>query len=146
MRVIPGSHRRRQPHRQRIYPNSLFQRTTEIEVKVDEDLASDVELKAGEFSLHHSSIIHGSSPNRSNTRRVGFVVRFVTPAFQSRVHQHPVVRARGTGDCGLLPLLAAPPSGELEECWASWRAAFPLSSHAYLNQSTTEATGERQGR
>jgi len=104
-----------------------------------------VELKAGEFSLHHSNIIHGSSPNRSNTRRIGFVVRFVTPEFQSRVHQHPMVRARGTQDCGLLPLLAAPPSGELEECCARWRAAFPPASPAQLSQST-EAAGERQGR
>ena len=144
MRVIPGSHREgRRPHRETTYENSLFRRGTEIEVEVDETLATDVELKAGELSLHDSSIIHGSSPNQSNTRRVGFVVRFVTPAFQSRIHQHPVVRAHGTGDCGSLPVLAAPPAGELGECFTRWRAAFPLPSPV-VGQSATEVAAARR--
>lgn len=146
MRVVPGSHRGgRQPHRETVYENSLFRRATEIEVEVDETLAVDVELKPGELSLHDSSIIHGSSPNQSNSRRVGFVVRFVTPAFQSRVHQHPVVRARGIGDCGKLPVLATPPTGELRECFTRWRAAFPRSSGTNVGQAT-EATGANHGR
>jgi ectoine hydroxylase-related dioxygenase (phytanoyl-CoA dioxygenase family) len=147
MRVIPGSHRGgRQPHRATVYENSLFRRATEIEVEVDETLAADVELKPGELSLHDSSIIHGSSPNQSNSRRVGFVVRFVTPAFQSRVHQHPVVRARGGGDCGKLPVLATPPVGELSECFTRWRAAFPVSPQANVGRNSTEATGANHGR
>ncbi|HKD80570.1 MAG TPA: phytanoyl-CoA dioxygenase family protein [Candidatus Angelobacter sp.] len=127
MRVIAGSQRAgRRPHRDVNYQGSLFRRGTEIAVEVDETLATDVELKAGELSLHDSSIIHGSSPNRCDTRRVGFVVRFVTPAFQSRIHQHPVVRAHGVAGCGVLPVLTAPPAGELEECFTRWREAFPV--------------------
>jgi non-haem Fe2+, alpha-ketoglutarate-dependent halogenase len=142
MRVVQGSHLGgRHPHRKAIYEKSLFLRSTEIEVEVDETAATDVELKAGELSLHDSSIIHGSSPNQSNTRRIGFVVRFVTPAFQSRADQLPVVRASGTGDCGLLPLLAVPPTGELAECFARWRAALPLPSPAHAaDRSATEET------
>lgn len=131
MRVIAGSHLQgRRPHADVHYENSLFGRATEIQVEVDESLATNVELKAGELSLHESSIIHGSSANYSDSRRVGFVVRLVTPAFQSRVSHHPVVRACGTSDCGTLPVLAMPPSGNLEECFKRWRGAFPVGAKA----------------
>lgn len=138
MRVMAGSHRQgRHPHRDVTYDNSLFGRATEIEVEVDESQATDVELRAGELSLHDSSIIHGSSANRSYSKRVGFVVRFVTPAFQSRTSQHPVVRARGAGDCGALPILTQPPAGELHECFTRWRSAFPLGAEARLTRGYT---------
>jgi non-heme Fe2+,alpha-ketoglutarate-dependent halogenase len=140
MRVIPGSHLQgRHPHRDVTYENSLFGRATEIEVEVDESQASDVELKAGELSLHDSSIIHGSSSNRSDTTRVGFVVRFVTPAFQSRTSKHPVVRARGVSDCGALPILGQPPSGEFVECFTRWRSAFPRNAQAHVVRGYTGA-------
>ena len=32
-------------------------------------------LKAGQMSLHHPTVIHGSGLNRSNDRRIGFVVQ-----------------------------------------------------------------------
>ena len=33
------------------------------------------ELKAGQLSLHHPMIVHGSTPNRSKSRRIGFVIQ-----------------------------------------------------------------------
>ena len=33
------------------------------------------ELKAGQLSLHHPMIIHGSGLNKSNSRRIGFVIQ-----------------------------------------------------------------------
>src|SRR5262249_50698551 len=43
---------------------------------VDEGEVVDVTLRAGEMSLHDADILHGSGPNRSGQKRVGFVVRF----------------------------------------------------------------------
>ena len=34
-----------------------------------------VVLKAGQMSLHHPTVVHGSGLNRSNDRRIGFVVQ-----------------------------------------------------------------------
>jgi ectoine hydroxylase-related dioxygenase (phytanoyl-CoA dioxygenase family) len=34
-----------------------------------------VELKAGQVSLHHPRIVHGSGVNKSNDRRIGFVIQ-----------------------------------------------------------------------
>jgi ectoine hydroxylase-related dioxygenase (phytanoyl-CoA dioxygenase family) len=131
MRVIAGSHRLgRLPHGDAEHEKSLFGRAAEIQVEVDEELAIDVELQMGQLSLHDSSIVHGSSPNHSDSCRVGFVIRFVTPAFQSRVNRHPVVRVHGSSDCGILPVLSHPPAGDLEECFSRWRAAYPTHARA----------------
>src|SRR5205823_6190052 len=39
----------------------------------------NVELPAGAMSLHDPDILHGSGPNHSQEKRVGFVVRYLTP-------------------------------------------------------------------
>jgi non-heme Fe2+,alpha-ketoglutarate-dependent halogenase len=58
--------------------------------------AVDVVLRAGEMSLHDADIWHGSDPNLSGTKRVGFAVRFVTPRTHPRASGPPVVLARGS--------------------------------------------------
>ena len=32
-------------------------------------------LKAGQMSLHHPTVVHGSALNKSNDRRIGFVIQ-----------------------------------------------------------------------
>ena len=36
-----------------------------------------LELAAGEMSLHHVRLIHGSDPNPSDDRRIGFAIRYI---------------------------------------------------------------------
>ena len=73
MRVVPGSHQRPiLPHRDTYAPDNRLSRGQEIEVDVDERDAVDVVLRAGEMSLHHVNIIHGSNPNPSDGSRIGF--------------------------------------------------------------------------
>lgn len=125
MRVVPGSHGERYAHHTIADEKTLFDSAPEIEVEVDEAQAVDVVLRAGEMSLHDSSIIHGSKPNHSATERLGFVVRFVTPAFRARKSTLPMVRAAGSAPCDGLPLLAEAPAGEAVECFQRWRTACP---------------------
>lgn len=78
MRVIPGTHRLEQiSHRDTFATNNLLSRGQEIEVEVDEGTAVDVILEAGEMSLHHVRLIHGSAPNRSDHPRTGYAIRYV---------------------------------------------------------------------
>ena len=35
-------------------------------------------LKAGEFSLHHEAIVHGSDPNNSDQRRIGLSIHYIS--------------------------------------------------------------------
>jgi hypothetical protein len=78
MRVIPGTHKLDQaPHRDTFAADNLLSRGQEIMVDVDEREAAMLELTAGEVSLHHVRLIHGSDPNPSDDRRVGFAIRYV---------------------------------------------------------------------
>jgi non-haem Fe2+, alpha-ketoglutarate-dependent halogenase len=96
MRVIPGSHRAGIiPHSDRVIEHNMLTYSLEV----DESLSTNIELKAGEMSIHHPGIVHGSLPNRSGDKRIGFVIRFVTPHFPQT--GNPQVRARGQSDCHL---------------------------------------------
>ena len=78
MRVIPGSHLQEQfPHRDTFAADNLLSRGQEIMVDVDDRQAVTLELTAGEMSLHHVRLIHGSEPNPSGQRRIGFAIRYI---------------------------------------------------------------------
>ena len=78
MRVIPGSHKREQiPHRDTFAKHNLLTRGQEVAVEVDERQAVTLELEPGEMSLHHVRLVHGSPPNLSGDRRIGFAIRYV---------------------------------------------------------------------
>ena len=122
MQVIPGSqHLGRLHHEETKSAASLFGNTAEITAKVDESQSVAVELAAGETSFHHASIVHGSPPNRSESKRLSLVVRFVTPQFQNRKSAFPAVQARGSGNLGCISIIAEPPSGDATDCFTRWK-------------------------
>jgi non-haem Fe2+, alpha-ketoglutarate-dependent halogenase len=78
MRVVPGTHTQDVvPHQDTFAEHNMLSRGQEIAVEVDEGHAVDVVLQPGEMSLHHVKLFHGSNPNRSADRRIGFAVRYV---------------------------------------------------------------------
>jgi len=92
MQVVPGSHRHPVRHVDTFHPDNLLSRGQEIAVEVDEREAVDIVLAAGEMSLHHVLLVHGSRPNTSVDRRVGFAIRYVP----TRVRQLSDVRDSAT--------------------------------------------------
>jgi non-haem Fe2+, alpha-ketoglutarate-dependent halogenase len=98
MRVIPGSHGLDQiPHRDTFAANNLLSRGQEIEVEIDETKAVMLELQAGEMSLHHVRLIHGSDPNPSDRRRIGFAIRYLPTYVRQVVGGHDTATlVRGT--------------------------------------------------
>lgn len=78
LRLIPGSHRSRsllghlKEDREDLVLN---QRVADGEF--DEGTAVDIELEAGQMSLHDVYMIHGSNPNRSARRRAGLAIRYM---------------------------------------------------------------------
>jgi hypothetical protein len=124
MRVVAGSHTRPiLPHKETWAKDNLLSRGQEIQVEVREEDATDVVLQAGEMSLHHVNIIHGSNPNRSAGRRVGFAVRFITPEVAQIGERVTAVLARGRDDYHHFDLLPEPPSLPIEEALAMQAAA-----------------------
>jgi len=78
MQVIPGSHRIDQlPHVDTFHKDNLLSRGQEIAVEVDKSKAVGIALEAGEMSLHHIKLVHGSDRNRTNDRRIGLAIRYI---------------------------------------------------------------------
>jgi non-haem Fe2+, alpha-ketoglutarate-dependent halogenase len=79
MQVIPGTHLnghlpfRESDEEERNVLTQTIERATRFGRPVD------VELKAGEFSLHSDLLIHGSLPNQSKRRRTGLTLRYCPP-------------------------------------------------------------------
>lgn len=97
MRVIPGSHRW-QPTPHKPSPdgssNMLFT-YEEIAVEIDESEAVDCLLQPGEMSIHHMSIVHGSPPNRSADRRMGYSITYVAPHVRHGGKRNSALLVRG---------------------------------------------------
>src|SRR5690606_1988790 len=78
MEVIPGTHLMDQvPHKDTFDDNNLLSRGQEVAVEVDASQAVRLDLRPGEMSLHHVRLVHGSPPNSSNHRRIGFAIRYI---------------------------------------------------------------------
>jgi len=89
MRVIPDSHMLEQvPHRDTFAANNLLSRGQEIAVEVDDAQARMLQLQPGEMSLHHVRLIHGSDPNPSGKRRIGFAIRYLPTYVRQIVGTH----------------------------------------------------------
>ena len=75
MRMLTGSHKNNLTHHaQKFDEGNLLTRGQTVE-NVPIERTTPVILQAGQMSLHHPTIIHGSGLNNSNDRRIGFVVQ-----------------------------------------------------------------------
>ncbi|MBL8837308.1 MAG: phytanoyl-CoA dioxygenase family protein [Alphaproteobacteria bacterium] len=78
MQFIPGTHLHDQiPHRDTFDKDNLLTRGQEVMVDVDGAKAVTITLGAGEMSLHHVRLVHGSPPNHSADRRIGLAIRYI---------------------------------------------------------------------
>ncbi len=78
LRVVPGSHRRREIGKHNF--NDADGLSLPLEIRRDEfdaSTAHDIILDAGQVSLHDIYLIHGSEPNRSGRSRRGMTLRYM---------------------------------------------------------------------
>ncbi len=86
LRFLPGSHRLNQiPHVETFREDNILSRGQAVDMVVDDSKVVDVPLKAGQISLHHGFLVHGSMPNATSRRRVGLAIRYV-PTHVKRVN------------------------------------------------------------
>jgi len=75
MRMWSGSHKEKlKHHNQKFDKGNLLTRGQTVE-NVPVEKTKPVVLKAGQMSLHHPKIVHGSGLNLSKDRRIGFVIQ-----------------------------------------------------------------------
>jgi hypothetical protein len=78
MEVVPGSHRLGQlPHAEMQDPENLLSRGQTLASDVDRTKTAFMPVKAGQFSLHHTHLVHNSRPNRSHDRRIGLGISYI---------------------------------------------------------------------
>jgi hypothetical protein len=100
MRMVPGSHQEQLAHRDTFAAHNLLSRGQEIAVEVDEARGVDVLLAAGEMSLHHVRMVHGSPANRSDDRRIGLAIRYVSTHVRQLFGEDGALLVRGTDHHG----------------------------------------------
>jgi ectoine hydroxylase-related dioxygenase (phytanoyl-CoA dioxygenase family) len=124
MRVIPATHKMEQvAHRDTFAADNLLSRGQEIAVEVDEREAAMLELAAGEMSLHHVRLIHGSDPNPSDDRRIGFAIRYIPTYVRQVAGSHDTATlVRGVDRHGNFELEQRP-EADLSEAALAYHAA-----------------------
>jgi non-haem Fe2+, alpha-ketoglutarate-dependent halogenase len=100
MQVIPDTHKVLLEHVDKIEPTNMLWRGQTVASALDEGKIVNLTLKAGEMSLHHARIVHGSGPNRSGRRRIGYSVRYIPTSVSRLGPRESAGLARGTDSYG----------------------------------------------
>ena len=137
MRVVPGTHLMDQiPHKDTFRKENLLSRGQEIMVDVDPGQAVPLELMAGEMSLHHLRLIHGSDPNPSDKRRIGYAIRYIPTTVRQIAGAHDsATLVRGTDRYGHFELEQRP-DADMSVAAMAHHAAITGAHSAILMRET----------
>jgi len=95
LRVLPKSHLGPDLHHTETHAkDNMLARGQTIE-GIDERQAVSLELKAGEFSMHHERTAHSSHPNRGDDRRIGFAFFYIPTHVRSTSGRRTALLVRG---------------------------------------------------
>lgn len=112
MRVLPGTQ-----HNRLLTRKDMIKMDTEGYVldlgihpdDIDDSQAIDIELKAGDISIHNPTIIHGSNANHSDQWRVGLTLRYIPTTTLVKNEDHENILLRGQAAPGVANRYAARP-------------------------------------
>lgn len=135
MRVLPGTHLMGQVPFEYSQPEeaNVLDQTVRLSPDLEVEPVS-LEMKAGQISLHTDWLLHGSEVNRSDRRRSGLTMRFVSPDVRNfSVERATGIIARGRDIHGHWRHVPRP-TGEMipdpprpEDDWqrkSGWKRAF----------------------
>ena len=109
MQFVPGSHRGTlYEHDNTFAADNLLSRGQQIKTNLEETEKCLAPLAAGEMSLHHVRIVHGSGPNQTDDRRIGMVLRFCGTHVRQTKGPDTAVLVAGEDNYGHFELLGPP--------------------------------------
>ena len=99
MRMWPGSHKDHlKEHDQKFNQGNLLTRGQTVQ-NVPKEKTTPLVLTAGQMSLHHPTTVHGSDINKSDDRRIGFVIQsYIGANVKQILGKNSVQIARGKDD------------------------------------------------
>ena len=99
MRMWSGSHKDNlKEHDQKFNQGNLLTRGQTVQ-NVPKEKITPLVLTAGQMSLHHSTTVHGSDLNKSDDRRIGFVIQsYIGANVKQVLGKNSVQIARGKDD------------------------------------------------
>jgi non-heme Fe2+,alpha-ketoglutarate-dependent halogenase len=128
LRVLPGSHAGPDLKHVETYAKDNMLAKGQSLVGIDENLAVEMPLEPGQFSIHHERTAHSSLPNRSDDRRIGFAFFYVPTHAQSTTGRRRATLVRGVDEFGYwdpetLPAVERDPASmiELAQTWGQYK-------------------------
>jgi hypothetical protein len=141
MEFLPGSHHRGQlPHQAGAVAASVNRAGQAITLEVDDTPAVHAPLRAGQFSLHHTLLMHRSQPNRSPGRRIGLAISYIPTSAQHLgiKHKMPAMLVRGADRFGHFTLEPAPSADFDDAARAAYERSYAGYRDAYAEQVSLE--------
>src|SRR6266850_6705067 len=143
MEFLPGSHRLGQrPHEAGVVAGSVNRAGQAVVGEVNDAPAVHAPLQTGEFSLHHTLLLHRSQPNRSAGRRIGLAISYVPTHVRHLgvVHKTPAMLVRGVDTFGHFALEPAPAADLDAQARAAYDRSYDGYRAAYAEQVALEKT------
>jgi non-haem Fe2+, alpha-ketoglutarate-dependent halogenase len=136
MRFVLGSHNRGLlKHENRSAANSLNVVSQAIPETYADDEVRAAPLRRGQFSLHHTLVVHASEPNRSNDRRIGVSISYIPTRVKHRgSYRLPATLVRGEDRYGHYDLEPDPRTMAAELARTAHANAFARYRQAYDEQ------------
>ena len=123
LRVIPRTHLGQSyTHDETPDEKNLLARSQSIE-RIDDSGAVDLTLKAGQFSIHHERLVHGSLPNQTAHDRIGLGLFYMPTRVRSTLDRRFADLARGVEEYGHWALDPTPDSADTDTIAAHVEAA-----------------------
>lgn len=98
MRVLPGTQNKHLLKRRELMALDTEKFVLGVGIRpdqIDDSEAVDIELKAGDISIHNPNIIHGSNANTSDEWRVGLTLRYIPTSTWVNKENHENILLRG---------------------------------------------------
>ncbi len=133
MRIVPGSHKGGLlAHRDTFDDQNFLTRGQEVDAEIDEGEVVHVELRAGQASFHHGRLLHGSGPNGSDERRIGFAINYIAPHVHQTVAKEDfAMLVRGEDRYGHFEQVP-PPQADLAPEALAWHARILAAQNEVL--------------
>ena len=123
MRFVPGTHRSIVEHADTFSGDNMLSRGQQVAIDVDEDDAVLAELRPGQMSLHHGRLFHASGANRSDDRRIGIAIRYISPDvdLKDKTARMGASLVRGIDEYGNFELIEPPRADFEPEAMQRWK-------------------------